>query len=280
MLRNSLIIREEEDIELMFKYAAKAGFKEIMLSFGSSDIFKRDNYREDIEKIKRLMEEYGISCKQTHLPCYHLLVSSEIEDEETETSIKRAIEVSAELGAEWGAFHPRTAVNDGYNQKVSFEHNKEILKRYLEVAEKSGVGIAVENMPLYHYTNPHWRFFGGGWEELTELCDSFKSDKIGICWDFGHSHTALLNGRTAIKNIGDRLKMTHISDNYRNGDHHQLPALGSLEWGCVDWKEQISALKEIGYNGSMTLELIYPPLPMRESFVKLCYDCLEYLKEL
>lgn len=279
-MRNSLIIREEENLELMLKYAANAGFKEMMLSFGSSDIFMRDNYREEIDKIKKLMEEYGIACRQTHLPCYHLLVSSEIVQEEKEIEIKRAIEVSAELGAEWAAFHPRTAVNEGYNQTISFKHNREKLKEYLEVAEKSGVGIAVENMPLYHYTNPQWRFFGGGFEELCELCDSFNSDKIGICWDFGHAHTALLDQAFAIKSVGNRLKMTHISDNYRNGDHHQLPLLGSLEWGCVDWEKAVGALKEINYQDSMTLELIYPPVSMCESFIKLCYDCLENLKGL
>ncbi len=279
-MRNSLIIREEENLELMLQLASKAGFKEIMLSFGSSDVLMKENYREEVEKIKELMDKYGIACRQTHLPCYHLLVSSEIIEEEMEENIIRGIKVSAELGAEWAAYHPRTAVNDGYNQRKSFNDNKEILNKYLEVAEKSGIGIAVENMPLYHYTNPQWRFFGGGFEELCELCDSFNSNKIGICWDFGHAHTALLDGEAAIKSVGKRLKMTHISDNYRNGDHHQLPALGSLEWGCVDWKKQIEALKSIGYNGSMTLEVIYPPLAMRESFIKLGYDCLEYLKEL
>jgi tRNA A58 N-methylase Trm61 len=94
------------------------------------------------------------------------------------------------------------------------------------------------------------------------------------------AHTAALDQAVAIKDIGSRLKMTHVHDNYKNGDHHQIPALGSLEWGCIDWKKPMGALKEIGYEGSLALELVFPPVPMYESFVKLAFDSLNYLQSL
>lgn len=279
-MNNSIVVREEEKLEEILGFAAKAGFKEVLIGFGSSDIFLRENYQADVERIKELLAKNGLSCKQTHLPAYHLTVSSEITDEQTELKIKRCIKASAELGAEWTTYHPRTAVNDGYNQTKSFEANKAILTDYLEDAEKYGIGIAVENMPLYPYTNAYWRFFGGGWEELCELCDSLKSDKIGICWDFGHAHTAALDQVAAIKDVGSRLKMTHVHDNYKNGDHHQLPLMGDEIWGPINWSETMGALKDINYNGSLALELIYPPFSMCESFIKLAHDCLEHLKTL
>ena len=40
------------------------------------------------------------------------------------------------------------------------------------------------------------------------------------------------------------------------------------------------ALKEIKYEGSLALEVIYPPFQMWESFIKLSYESLEYLKGL
>lgn len=279
-MKNSLIIREEENMEFLLGCAAKAGFREVMLGFGSSYVFLRENYQKDIEQIQRLLDKYGLICAQTHMPGYHLTVSSEITDEDTEKAIMRCIQASAELGAQWTAYHPRTAVNQGFSRTKSFADNKKFLAKYLEDAEKYNIGIAVENMPLYPYSNPFWRFFGGGWEELCELCDDMGSDKLGICWDFGHANTAALDQAAAIRDIGGRLKMTHVHDNYRNGDHHQLPALGDLLWGCIDWEKPMGALKEIGYEGSLALELIYPPLPMCESFVKLAFDSLNYLKSL
>ena len=148
------------------------------------------------------------------------------------------------------------------------------------MGEQCGVGIAVENMPLYPGSSAQWRFFGGGWEELCERCDSFRSDKIGICWDFGHAHTAALNQPVAIRDMGSRLKITHVHDNYRNGDHHQLPGLGRTEWGCIEWKPVMQALREVDYAGPLTLEIIFPQEPMLKSFIQCGFDSLNYLKSL
>lgn len=279
-MNNSIVVREEENLELMLAYASKAGFQEVSISFGSPDIFLKPDYKSELDKIKALLDVNGLVCKQTHLPYYHLTVSSEIEEEEMELGIARCIEESARLGAQWTAYHPRTAVNDGYSQLKSFEDNKRIISKYLEIAERVGIGIAVENMPLYPYDKPYWRFFCGGWEELCRFCDSFESDKIGICWDFGHAHTAAIDQAQAIKELGDRIKITHVHDNYRAGDHHQLPLLASSIWAPVNWKYVMTALKEIQYEGALTLEVIYPPLPMCETYMKLAYECLENLKKL
>lgn len=279
-MRNSIIIREQDDIELMLEYAKKAGFQEVSIGLSEPEFFLRPDYKSDVAKIRELLDKNGLVCTQTHMPCYALLDSSEITKDETELAIRRSIEESARLGATWTAYHPRTDITNGYSRTKSFEANKAMLDGYLEDAEKYGVGLAVENMPLYPYSAAFWRFFGGGWEELCELCDTFQSDKIGICWDFGHANTAQLDQAAAIREIGERLKITHVHDNYKNGDHHILPAMGDCAWGCIDWQKPISALKEIGYEGALTLELIYPSLPMRESFVKLAYDSLDYIKSL
>ena len=274
-------IREKENFEQIVSYAAEAGYKDISVAFDSEDSFLlKDDYKRGIENIKELLERHNLNCTQTHLPApYHLLISSEETDEKSEEAIKRGIEATALLGAKWGAFHPRTSIN-GYNRKKSYDANKAKLSEYLEYAVKYGAGIAVENMPLFFDERPEWRFFGGGYEELCELCDDFKSDKIGICWDFGHAHTAAIDQSAALKYVGERLKITHVHDNYRNGDHHQLPLLGSLEWHCIDWEKVMQALGEIGYTGPLTLETLYPPLPMQRSFVKQSYECLSYLTEL
>ena len=279
-MRNSIQIREEEHRALLFEYAAKAGFKEVAVSFGSGEMIFHEGFEREAENIREQLEKHGLICTQTHLPCYHLLVSAEVVKDEVEAAIRNGLRASRILGAKWAAWHPRTSITDGYSRASSFASNRAALLGCLDVAEKCGVGIAVENMPLYPFTNPAWRFFGGGWEELCELVDSLDSDYIGVCWDFGHAHTAALDQPAALRAIGGRLKITHVHDNYRNGDHHQLPLLGSAEWKCVDWEKTMRAVSGIGYDGPLTLEVIYPPLPMLESFVKCGFDCLTYLQSL
>ena len=273
-------LREEEDLEEMLAFARNAGFSHVALGFGSSDIFMKEDYKRRVEEISDLLLKNDLSCIQTHLPCYHLLVDSDECDEKIELAIKRCIEESATLGAKWTAFHPRSAVKSGYDRTKAYADNYEKLKEYLEYAEKSGVGIAVENMPLYPFSHPEWRFFGGGFEELCELCDDFKSDKIGICWDFGHAHISALDMKNALLTVGDRLKITHVHDNYRNGDHHQLPLMSDPIWGGIDWSNAVSSLSDVNYDGPLTLELITPPKAMRKSFLMQCYDCLCCLEEM
>ncbi|MBR4866520.1 MAG: sugar phosphate isomerase/epimerase [Clostridia bacterium] len=278
-MRHSIQIRQEEHFEKLLSLAANAGFREVSVSFGSDDLFFRDDYASALLGVAKLLDKYGLQCTQTHLPCYHLLVSSEEVTEETERAIRRAIEGSGELGAAWTAFHPRTAVNQGFDRTLSFRHNREALLGYLEVAERSGCGIGVENMPLYPGSHPEWRFFGGGFEELCELCDSLDSDKIGICWDFGHAHTAALDQPKALLRVGDRLKITHVHDNFRNSDHHQMPLLAT-NGGGIDWAPVMQSLSAIDYRGPLALELTYPPEDMLEPFVKCGYACLTHLKGL
>lgn len=59
------------------------------------------------------------------------------------------------------------------------------------------------------------------------------------------------------------LKMVHINDNFAEDDVHLAPFLGR-----IDWQQTMKALKEIGYSGSMNLEVKCNALPMelRESY--------------
>ena len=273
----SIQLREEEHLEKMIGFCAEAGYKEISISFGSTEVIFNEDYKKIAERILSMLDKNGLKCPQTHLPCYHLLVSSEVIEDKMEKAIKNAIILSSELGAKWAAYHPRTAVNDGFDRRKSFEDNKKFLEEYLEYSEKYGTGIAVENMPLFPLDRAEWRFFGSGYEDIIELCDNLKSDKIGICWDFGHAHIARIDQTYALRQIGNRLKATHVHDNYRNGDHHLLPAQGSIEWNCIDWKNLMPVMKEINYSGLMALETITPDECILKSFINQGYDSISYL---
>ena len=48
---------------------------------------------------------------------------------------------------------------------------------------------------------------------------------------------------------------THVHDNY-HGDDHLLPFLGQ-----IDWKTMTTILREAGYSGNITLELVYGAIP-------------------
>lgn len=270
-------IRYDGEIYQNLEYASLAGFKEVSIGFGDNVDFFNSDYEPELEKLAMCLSDNKLRCVQTHLPCYHLHVPQEEIHENFENAIKNALIASSFLGAKWSAFHPRSDVSGGYDRTSAYRKNYEMLSGYLETSEKCGCGIAVENMPLYPSSYPEWRFFGGGYEEIIELCDELGSEKAGICWDFGHAHTAGIDQKYALRKIGKRLKITHVHDNYKNGDHHVLPLTGDEMWGCIKWDEIMPVMKDTNYEGPLTLELIFPPMGMRKSFMMQCFDCTSEL---
>ena len=55
IMTNSIVVREYENAEIMLQYATKVGFKEVLIGFGESDIFLKDNYENKIEHIKKII---------------------------------------------------------------------------------------------------------------------------------------------------------------------------------------------------------------------------------
>ena len=79
----------------------------------------------------------------------------------------------------------------------------------------------------------------------------------------------------AISRIGKSLAATHIHDNFGNDDHHLIPGNG-----ITNWKIVMPALKMIGYDGPLMLEVVYPEDSTLESFLKYSYASIERLEEL
>ena len=66
IVNSSIVIREEENLEQMLLFASNAGFKEVMLGFGSSKIFEKDSYEKEIECIQKLLCKYNLPNQKVH----------------------------------------------------------------------------------------------------------------------------------------------------------------------------------------------------------------------
>lgn len=60
----------------------------------------------------------------------------------------------------------------------------------------------------------------------------------------------------ALKSAAKYVKCTHVHDNYLNSDSHMLPFTGK-----IDWKAEMAVLADAGYNGNISLELVYDRMP-------------------
>ena len=190
---------------LLYDYVKAAGFDGCDVSICDTKTFLDKDWESTIHRIKEKLDERGLLCTQMHLPVYDIFLSSEIIREDVKTAILRGIKAMKILGCEWGAYHPRTAFNNGCDPEISRRDNYEEISIYLEEAERLGVGIAIENIPIFPDC-PHYKFYTADYQDFKELLDSFKSDKIGVCWDFGHANLMPVRQQRAFELFGDKIK--------------------------------------------------------------------------
>ncbi|MCQ2399238.1 MAG: TIM barrel protein [Clostridia bacterium] len=75
--------------------------------------------------------------------------------------------------------------------------------------------------------------------------------------------------------IGSRIKATHVHNNFKKYDEHFSPSMGT-----VNWREVTGALRDIGYDGYLTLESNYYENELMEEYVKHLYDSIVKVEKL
>ena len=94
-------------------------------------------------------------------------------------------------------------------------------------------------------------------KEVKKLIRAINHPKMKACLDTGHANVFHDDIAQDVRLLGEDLATLHVHDNKGNWDQHLIPYLGNIQWEAF-----LSALKEIGYNGSFTLEtMISPSMP-------------------
>ena len=203
----------------------------------STHPLRGNDYAAFAKKLKRIGEENGMHCNQSHAPF-------PVRVKEVRDYLKRAIECTAIAGGKHCIIHPDNDKNAEKNAEMFFE--------LLPFAKEHGVKIATENM---------WNWDGNEDHATSAACshhDDFLAHLKAVndpylvaCLDIGHAEMKGLNtsAKEMILTLGDKLEALHVHDNDRWHDSHRIPF--SMD---INWNEVISALKQINYKGYMTLE--------------------------
>ena len=241
----SRITGEEKAIELV----AKAGFDGwdfSMFGMVKVDWGKMTTYDSDhplnkdhvafAKKLRKVADDCGIKCNQSHAPFPTMVVGLDY--------IKKSIECTAIAGGEICIVHP--------DNNFTAEKNAEMYHKILPFAKEHGVKIATENM---------WNWENGAKQSCFAACSTSESfvehiDLINdpyfvACLDIGHAEMkgSGSGAYNMIKALGPRLQALHIHDNDCLGDNHQIPF--SMN---IDFNEVAKGLREINYQGYLTLE--------------------------
>lgn len=258
----------------MLGCAKAAGFKTVGISLLDNKTVFREDFFDYMKALKEELDRQEMRCRDTHLPCYDIVLSSEITDEKMEKALDDGMIATSILGGEWASYHPRTAVNYDYSSEIAFEHNRESLKHIVETAEKYNVGVAIENLPVFPDAKEHI-FYTSDPDDLCKIVDAFKSDKIAVCWDTSHANLMPFDQAEVIRKLGKRIVQTHLGSNYKERDDHALPIFGN-----VNWKNVMGAFKDIGYRYELNLEAVPVEKTFVPTYMKLAFESVTMLKEI
>lgn len=238
-----------------------AGFSGINFTYDET-LFSDADPEALLRSIKANLDTAGLACPQVILPNRGSSASCDYYDPETEDRIAFALKTMPVLGAAWGALQPLSAVNSCYCPEKAMADNLVRFRKYAELARQAGVGIAVEN-PLPLQEQPEQRFCADP-QTLCAFVDQLALDNVGICWNFGHAnHLGKdLFGRNtdtpfdhaaALRLLGSRVKIVHISDNFGDGHWRLTPGVGKLSEANL-WPELLAILLKNGFPGFCTLD--------------------------
>jgi len=230
----------ERPIEAEIAWMAEAGMEFIDLTLEPP---AAASWRIDVASVRCALERNRMPVVG-HTAWYLPLASAipEVRDAAV-AELTRCLRQFAELGAKWMNLHPDRHT-PWHDRKFYIEGNLASFERLLPDAEKYGVGLMVENLPGEYNSAP----------QLGELLD--RLPELGLHLDIGHANLKVPHNTTEeiLEAHGRRLRHVHLHDN-RGGDQDLHLPLGT---GTVDVDRHVAALRQCGYDGTITLEVFTP----------------------
>ncbi|WP_438445325.1 sugar phosphate isomerase/epimerase family protein [Gorillibacterium sp. sgz5001074] len=235
------------------KLARKAGFEGLELSLNESGELGLATTEQEVRSIARQIRELGLEISSLATGLYWgswMTSDSEAERIKAMDICKKQLETAAALGADTilvipGAvgvdFIPGSNVVD---YEKAYERAQEAVRKLAPEAEQAGVNIGIENV---------WNKFLLSPLELRGFIDSIGSPFIGSYFDVGNVVYAGYPEQW-VRILGKRIKKVHFKDYRREAGG--LHGFVDLLAGDVDYPTVMAALRQTGYDGYVTAEMI------------------------
>ncbi|MDP6546712.1 MAG: sugar phosphate isomerase/epimerase family protein [Phycisphaerae bacterium] len=169
----------------------------------------------------------GIRINVCHGPFSHDDDISVIDPSARAAALERqllALRRAALTGAHCMVVHPSGPV-DASELDARTDNLRAGLEAMLEVAEQTGVKLALENMLPKHLCSRV--------ADIRGFLDEFDTPLLSVCFDVGHANVGPENIQQAITALEDRIIAFHLHDNDGTRDIHVQPPYGSIDWPAL-----------------------------------------------
>jgi len=218
--------------------------------FDGAELLLSPQEPADLPAVRKWLEANQLECTACSvLPreCHLVSTDAAIRARGVEF-LKTCIDRTAKLGAHiiCGPMYAGLGVITG-RRRTPEEWNWAVegLRTVARHAQKSDVTLCLE--PLNRFET----YFLNTLEDAARLISEIGEPNVKIHYDTFHSNIEERHPVEALRAVGGHLGHVHISENDRG-----VPGTGH-----VDWRGVLEALKDIGYNGWLTIESFAQPDP-------------------
>lgn len=224
----------------------KAGYDFVDLTLEGPDRFKID-----VDKVLAILEQYGLFAVGHTDPCLPYAYPVKAVREAGLRELERCARFFHTLGAKIMNVHPCYACPPGKKRDL-VEFNAAALKPIVEMAASYGLSVVFEN-----YKAPFDRV--ATYDILLKEVPGLQ-----VHLDFGHANLGQDNHEVFCRRLKQNIRHVHFSDNRSNDDHHMPLGVGN-----IDWPNAVTALKTIGYNDTITLEVFCGDAAVRFKYLEI-----------
>lgn len=236
-----------------FELAKDAGFDGVEVAIAQEGEVSLTSTEKDLLKVKEDAANSGIELYSVASGLYWdywLTADDKAEREKAKDIVKKHLETAKVLGADTILVVPGSVNADFVSEtkvvdyKSAYERSFEAISELSKYAESVGVSIGIENVWNKFLTSPM---------EMRGFIDAIGSDYVGSYLDIGN---VLFNGYPEhwIKILAEKIKKVHFKD-YRKAAGG-LHGFVDLLAGDVNYPAVMDALREVGYDGWVSAEMI------------------------
>jgi sugar phosphate isomerase/epimerase len=192
----------------------------------------------DPDAIRRELDGNGLSAVG-HLACYLPIGSAMPELRKCAVDIaSKYLKLFGRIGVEGATVHSNWPSMSLFSPEEGVELQIESLKQIVRAASSNDVRVLYEPVDKKQDSN----------ENLERILNAVP--QLGCHLDLGHCNLHGKQPEDMIRRFGDRLCHVHLHDNFGKADMHLPPGTGNIDWNAV-----FEAFRDVGYNGTVTLEI-------------------------
>lgn len=262
---------QRNDLEDIFRDAHRFGYDYIELWGGRPHAFPYDLKRGGLDRILSLRDKYDMPIRvytpEHNAYPYNYMLGDEAQRREALDYLKTAIEIGQALGADYTVI---SAGHAGYHAS-----KKDIWDRlYGSVRELVDFAEEMEHTVLLEALTPFESNVCTSANDLVEIVGAIDSPYFGAMCDIVPPYVQGEPIMTYFKKLGKDLKHLHIVDSDGSSDTHFIPGDGN-----IPLSELMGEIRESGYEGGATIELVTAYINEPSLYAKLALDRLKKIME-